>query len=69
MKFSKVLWAHLAVLLVNTFYGANHVIAKGIMPEVLSPNVFILLRVTGAGLLFWLVHWFVGKKEKIEFWF
>jgi hypothetical protein len=52
MKFSKILWAHLAVFLVNTFYGANHVIAKGIMPEILTPNVFILLRVTGAVLLF-----------------
>ncbi|MBU2019724.1 MAG: DMT family transporter [Bacteroidetes bacterium] len=66
MKISKLLWAHLAVLLVNTFYGANHVIAKGIMPEILTPNVFILLRVTGACLLFWIVYLVVNKRQKIE---
>ncbi len=58
--------AHLALFLVNTFYGANHVIAKGIMPNILTPNVFIFLRVAGATALFWLIRLFSKTKEKID---
>ncbi|MFA7272247.1 MAG: DMT family transporter [Crocinitomicaceae bacterium] len=58
--------AHLALFLVNTFYGANHVIAKGIMPTILTPNVFIFLRVAGATALFWLIRLFSKTREKIE---
>jgi drug/metabolite transporter (DMT)-like permease len=47
--------AHGALLLVNLLYAASHVIAKDVMPTYLSPNVFILLRVSGACLLFWLM--------------
>ena len=62
MKDSK---AHLALLLVNTIYGASHVIAKGVMPTFLSPNVFILFRVAGATLLFWVLIFFI-KRDQIE---
>lgn len=58
--------AHLALFLVNTFYGANHVIAKGIMPNILTSNVFIFLRVAGATTLFWLIRLFSKTKEKVE---
>lgn len=57
--------AHLALLLVNVLYGASHVLAKGVMPDFLSPNVFILFRVLGATLLFWLVLSITGR-EKIH---
>lgn len=57
--------AHLALLFVNVLYGASHVLAKGVMPQFLSPNVFILFRVLGATILFWLLLAFVGR-EKIE---
>ncbi len=60
------LCAHLALFIVNTFYGANHVIAKGIMPNILTPNVFILLRVAGATVLFWLIRLFSKSREKVE---
>ena len=36
---------------VNVLYGAGHIIAKGVMPEFLTPSVFILLRVW-SGLVF-----------------
>ena len=36
--------AHLALFLVNVLYGAGHIIAKGVMPEFLTPSVFIFLR-------------------------
>ena len=57
--------AHLALLFVNVLYGASHVLAKGVMPDYLSPTVFILFRVLGATLLFWLVLLFT-KYEKIN---
>lgn len=59
------IWAHVALFMVNTIYGASHVIAKGIMPNYLTPNVFILLRVVGATFLFWII-WLLGKQERIS---
>jgi drug/metabolite transporter (DMT)-like permease len=60
MRINPVLAAHLALFLVNTLYAASHVLAKGVMPEYLSPNVFILFRVFGATLLFWIIAGFNG---------
>ena len=51
----KTLQAHLALFIVNVLYGASHVLAKGVMPDYLTPSVFILFRGAGATLLFWLV--------------
>ncbi len=62
---SNILRAHLALFIVNALYGANHIIAKGVMPNYLTPNVFILLRVAGASLLFWIIKLFFVK-EKVE---
>ncbi len=55
--------AHFALFMVNTLYGASHVLAKGVMPAYLSPNVFILFRVVGATALFWLVRMMVVKEK------
>ena len=57
--------AHLALLFVNILYGASHVLAKGVMPKFLTPNVFILFRVVGATVLFWLISMLYGR-EKIN---
>ncbi len=57
-------WATFALLFVNLIYGASHVLAKGVMPGFLSPTVFILFRVLGAVVLFWLLIPFV-KRAKI----
>lgn len=62
---SNILRAHLALFLVNALYGANHIIAKGVMPNYLTPNVFILLRVAGATLLFWIIK-LLFIKERVE---
>jgi drug/metabolite transporter (DMT)-like permease len=48
--------AHLALFTVNFIYGLNYVVAKGLMPAVIGPSGFILLRVLGATLLFWLLY-------------
>ena len=57
--------AHVALFLVNALYGASHIIAKGVMPDFLTPNVFILFRALGATLLFWIVKLFLPK-ERVE---
>ncbi|MBL7962758.1 MAG: DMT family transporter [Flavobacteriales bacterium] len=49
----RTLRAHLALFAVNLIYGVNYPIAKGLMPHVVGPSGFILLRVLGAGALFW----------------
>jgi drug/metabolite transporter (DMT)-like permease len=58
--------AHLSLFFVNALYGANNIIAKDVMPNYLTPNAFIAIRVFGASLLFWLVYSF-NKIEKIAF--
>ena len=55
MPQTQIIRAHIALLVVNLLYGANHVLAKGVMPRYLDPNTFILLRVSGAVLLFWIL--------------
>lgn len=57
--------ALLAATATETIYGINHTIAKGLMPHVIQPYGFIVLRVGGAAILFWLLSLFT-KSEKIE---
>ena len=45
-------------------YGANFVIAKGLMPDFIGPNGFIFFRVAGAGLLFWAIYLMLYEKVK-----
>jgi len=49
----------------STIYGINHTLAKGVMPTYIGAYGFILLRVLGASLLFWLLSIFT-KSEKID---
>jgi drug/metabolite transporter (DMT)-like permease len=56
--------ALLAATGASTIYGINHTVAKGLMPVYIEPFGFILLRVLGAAILFWLISFF-GPKEKI----
>ncbi len=55
--------AHLALLGVNIFYGAGFTIAKFLMPRLIQPLGFILIRVSVVCLLFWLSY-FLGKKYR-----
>ncbi len=56
--------AILAATATETIYGINHTVAKGLMPHVIQPFGFIVLRVGGAALLFWAISIFT-KWEKI----
>lgn len=55
----------MALFFVNALYGANHVVAKGVMPNYLTPSTFIFLRAAGATVLFWIMK-FLFVKEKVE---
>lgn len=54
--------AHIALFTVNLIYGVNYVVAKGLMPVVIGPSGFILLRVLGAGGLFWAVRAILSER-------
>ena len=57
--------ALLAAFAATAIYGMNHTIAKVVMPHYIGPFGFIMLRVVGACILFWLVS-FLIPKETIE---
>lgn len=61
---SKRTFALIAATLVSVIYGMTFTIAKDVMPQYVLPFGFILLRVGGSVVLFWLVS-FLGPKEKI----
>lgn len=54
----------MALLGANVIYGANYIIAKGIMPNKIGPSAFVFLRIVGAGILFWVIKSFI--KERID---
>ncbi|RMA66150.1 DMT family transporter [Ulvibacter antarcticus] len=57
--------ALIAATLASSIYGINHTIAKGLMPDVIQPYGFILLRVSGAAVVFWIISFFYAS-EKID---
>lgn len=57
--------ALIAVSIGTLIYGVNYTIAKEVMPFYVKPFAFILLRVSGATLIFWILGLFV-KHQKIE---
>jgi drug/metabolite transporter (DMT)-like permease len=52
MNLTKSLKAHLSLLLAAMIFGANYWISKGLMPDYLSPEQLLFLRVVGSFLLF-----------------
>ena len=59
---------HLALIaasFVALFYAINFSVAKNVMPHYIKPFGFIMFRVTGAAILFWIVG-LLGPKEKIK---
>lgn len=55
--------AHIALFLVNFIYALSYGISKEIMENYIPSSLFILFRVFGAGVLFWI---FFFKTEKIQ---
>ena len=57
--------ALIAAFLATSIYGINHTIAKEVMPNFIGSSGFIMLRLLGATLIFWLISFFIPN-EKIE---
>ena len=57
--------AHLAISLANILYGVNYTIAKGILPDYLTPIGLTLTRISSAVIMFWGVSKIFGS-EKVE---
>ncbi|WP_298762462.1 DMT family transporter [uncultured Polaribacter sp.] len=57
--------AIIAVFIGTFIYGINYTIAKDVMPTFVKPFGFIVIRVAGATLIFWILGLFI-KSEKIE---
>jgi drug/metabolite transporter (DMT)-like permease len=69
-KDNSIVKAHLALLGANLFYGAGFTVAKTVMPRLIQPFGFILIRVAVVTLLFWLTafggsayHTTIQKKD------
>lgn len=56
--------AHLALLGANVIYGANYLIAKGIMPDKIGPSAFVFIRLFLGAILFWIIKFWI--KERVE---
>lgn len=52
---SKTFKAHLALFAANLIYGINYTVAKDVMPQYIMPKGFVVMRVIGASILFWLL--------------
>lgn len=57
-------WALICAWIVAIIYGVTFTVAKDVMPKYIDAYGFIVMRVAGATILFWLVS-FLGPKEKI----
>ena len=57
--------ALLLVFIATAIYGISFTIAKDVMPAYVKPYGFIVMRVSGATILFWITSLFVIK-EKIK---
>jgi len=57
--------AFLFAIITAIIYGINFTVAKEVMPNYIQPFAFILVRVFGATILFWITGMFI-KKERIN---
>ena len=60
---NRIFLSHIALILVNLIYALNYTIAKDVMPEYIQPSGFILLRVIGGSILFFLTYLFFVKER------
>ncbi len=61
---SRTVQAHLALFVVNLIYGINFLVAKGLMPALIGPSGFIVVRILGATFLFGIL-WAVWSRQFI----
>ena len=59
----RLIFPHIALFLANTIYAVNYIFAKDVMPYYITPTGFILLRVSSAAIIFFLIHSFFIKEK------
>lgn len=57
--------AHFSLFVAQVIYALNYSIAKDLMPDHIQPLGLVMLRISGALLLFWALSFF-SKKEPLE---
>ena len=57
--------AHISLFTAQVIYALNYSIAKDLMPTYIKPLGLVMLRISGALLLFWILSFF-SKKEKVD---
>ncbi len=62
---SNSLKGHIALFAAQIVYALNYSIAKGLMPNFISPLALVFLRIVGACILFWILSLFV-KTQKVK---
>ena len=62
---NNVVKSHLALFLANLIYALTFTLAKDIMPGTVSPMGLILIRITGAMILFHIAHK-IWVKENVK---
>ena len=62
---SNALKGHIALFAAQIVYALNYSIAKGLMPNFISPLALVFLRIVGACILFWVLSLFV-KTQKVK---
>jgi drug/metabolite transporter (DMT)-like permease len=58
--------AHVSLFTAQVIYALNYSIAKDLMPNYIGPGALVLLRVAGAGTLFWIVSFFSAKEKPLK---
>ena len=62
---NRLILSHIALIVANTIYAINYILAKDVMPLYITPKAFILIRIVGASIIFFMVHFFFIK-EKLD---
>ncbi|MBP8033207.1 MAG: EamA family transporter, partial [Bacteroidia bacterium] len=57
--------AHISLFAAQVIYALNYSIAKDLMPHYIKPLGLVMMRITGALILFWTLSLF-SRKEKVE---
>ncbi len=66
---NKAVLSHLALFSANLIYAITFIVAKDVMGGYVSPIAFILMRATGATILFWIIHqMFIREKVDKKDW-
>lgn len=60
---NNALKAHISLFAAQVIYALNYSIAKDLMPIHIGPLALVLLRIGGAGVLFWILSLFTKKES------